>query len=295
MAITTEHIKTLRERTGAGILDCKKALEATDGDIENAINWLREKGIAKAAKKADRIAAEGLASVALLGDVAVVCEINSETDFVAKNEKFVSLVKEVNEALVQAQAHNLETGLAAPLGEGTVATALVAATSTIGEKIELRRVAALRQSEGDIVGTYIHMGGKIATAVLLRHCQNEEVAHDVAMHVAASAPQYLNKAEIPASFIEQETNVQMEAAKNDPKLAGKPAQALAKIVEGKMGKVLNELSLADQAFIKNPDQTIAQYVKAHGGELGAFIRFVVGEGIQKREDNFAEEVMSQVR
>ena len=295
MAVTAELIKTLRERTGAGMMDCKKALDSSNGDIEAAIDWLREKGIAKAAKKEGRIAAEGLTAIAVKDNKASMVEVNVETDFASKNEKFQKLVVDIANTVVGSDSKDLESSLQAKIGSISVADAIVQAVSVIGEKITLRRVITLEKTNQDVFGTYVHMGGKIGVIVTLKGTNDETVAKDVAMHVAASAPQYLNKQDVDQDYIEKETHIQLEAAKVDPKLQGKPEEALKNIVKGKVDKSLREICLSEQPFVKDPSVTVAQFVKNHGAEIVEFVRFKVGEGIEKREDNFAEEVMNQVR
>ena len=292
--ITTELIKNLRERTGAGMMDCKKALVECNGDIDKAGDWLREKGIAKAAKKADRIAAEGLTTVVTEGNYALICEVNSETDFVAKNEKFITFVNEIATAALKAKATTLEEALNAPLNDGTVNDAIVSNTATIGEKLSLRRIDLLEKTDSDSFGSYLHMGGKIGAVCVLSNTTNGTVAKDVAMHIAASNPQYNNTTDIPASEVERELHIQAEAAKNDEKLKDKPEAALTKILEGKINKWKAEISLVEQPFVKDPGMSVGKYVKQVGATVSTFVRYAVGEGLQKREDNFAEEVMSQV-
>ena len=292
--ITTELIKNLRERTGAGMMDCKKALVECNGDIDKATDWLREKGIAKAAKKADRIAAEGLTTIVTEGNYALICEINSETDFVAKNEKFINFVNDVATAALRAKATTLEEALNAPLNEGTVNDAIVSNTATIGEKLSLRRVTLIEKTSNDSFGSYLHMGGKIGAVCVLSNTDKADVAKDVAMHIAASSPLYINTTDIPAEETEKELHIQTEAAKNDEKLKGKPEAALTKILEGKINKWKAEISLAEQPFVKDPGMSVSKYVGQYGAKVANFVRYAVGEGLQKREDNFAEEVMSQV-
>ena len=279
--ITTELIKNLRERTGAGMMDCKKALVECNGDIDKAGDWLREKGIAKAAKKADRIAAEGLTTVVTEGNYALICEINSETDFVAKNEMFINFVNDVATAALKAKATTLEEALNAPMSEGTVSDAIVSNTATIGEKLSLRRINLLEKTDSDSFGSYLHMGGKIGAVCVLSNTTNAEVAKDVAMHIAASSPLYTNSADIPEVEVEKELHIQTEAA-------------LKKILEGKINKWKAEISLVEQPFVKDPGLSVGKYVAQSGATVTSFIRYAVGEGLQKREDNFAEEVMSQV-
>ncbi|MDD3383448.1 MAG: translation elongation factor Ts [Bacilli bacterium] len=295
MAVTAELIKTLRERTGAGMMDCKKALDASNGDIEAAIDWLREKGIAKAAKKEGRIAAEGLTAIAVKDNKASMVEVNVETDFASKNEKFQKLVIDIANTVVENGSKDLESSLKAKIDKITVEDAIVQAVSVIGEKITLRRVVTLEKTSQDVFGTYVHMGGRIGVIVTLKGVNDESVAKDVAMHIAASAPQYLSKQDVDQDYIDKETHIQLEAAKVDPKLQGKPEEALKNIVKGKVDKSLREICLSEQPFVKDPSVNVAQFVKNHGGEIVEFVRFKVGEGIEKKEDNFAEEVMNQVR
>ena len=292
--ITTELIKNLRERTGAGMMDCKKALVECNGDLDKATDWLREKGIAKAAKKADRIAAEGLTTIVTEGNYALIAEVNSETDFVAKNEKFITFVNDVATAALKAKATTLEEALNAPLNGGTVNDAIVSNTATIGEKLSLRRITLLEKGSNDSFGSYLHMGGKIGAVCVLSNTDKVDVAKDVAMHIAASSPVYINTTDIPAEETEKELHIQSEAAKNDEKLQGKPEAALVKILEGKINKWKAEISLVEQPFVKDPSLSVGKYVKQYGASVANFVRFAVGEGLQKREDNFAEEVMNQV-
>ncbi len=300
MANIVELIKVLRERSGAGMMDCKKALEATNGDLDAASDWLREKGITKSAKKADRIAAEGLTGVASQGDFAAIVEVNSETDFVAKNDMFVNLVKDIATSVLAAKATTLEAALAAPslvkepLNGATVADSVVAATARIGEKISLRRIQLVAKTADQSFGVYLHMGGKIGVVTVVTG-SDAVIARDIAMHVAASNPSYLSRNEVSKDWIEKETHIQLEAAKVDEKLKDKPAAALAKIVEGKVQKTLREISLLDQAFVKDPSKTVEVHLAEHKVAAVAFVRYGVGEGIEKKVDNFAEEVMSQVQ
>lgn len=295
MASIIENIKVLRECTGAGMVDCKKALEACNNEIEAASDWLREKGIAKAAKKASRIAAEGLTAIAIDGNYAAVVEVNSETDFVAKNEKFQTLVKNIANAILAAKPATLEDAQNVLMDGETIANVVVSATATIGEKITFRRFEVLEKTSDDVFGGYIHMGGKIASVVILTGTQDEEAAVDVAMHVAAMAPTYVTRNEIAPEVIEHERHIQLETAKTDPKLIGKPEQALARIIDGKLNKHFAEQCLVDQAFVKEPSLTVEKFVASKGGKVAKFVKFAVGEGMQKREENFADEVMSQIK
>lgn len=293
MAITAAMVKELRELTGAGMMDCKKALTACDGDMEKSIDWLREKGIAKAAKKNDRIAAEGLTRAAVNGNTGVVFEVNSETDFVAKNEKFLGLLDEIQGVLIENKPTDLDAALACAASEGTVADAVTTATATIGEKISLRRIAVVEKADDEFFGCYMHMGGKISALVTLKGKADEAVAKNIAMQIASMAPQYVNRDEMPAEVVEHERKVQTEIVKNDEKLANKPEKVLAGIIEGKISKNLKDLCLVEQEFFLDPNMKVAQYLKENGCDVVSFVRYAVGEGIEKRQDNFAEEVMSQ--
>ncbi len=283
-----ELIKVLRDRTGAGLMDCKGALLANDCDLDRAGDWLREKGLAKAAKKASRIAAEGLAHIKVCEKCGktVIIEINCETDFVAKGEAFHELVDQVAGLIMKNDIKTVEEAKAA--SESLFADATV----KMGEKFDLRRFEVIEKGEGSI-GTYIHMGGKIAVVTVLDK-ENDELAKQLSMHIAANNPSYLSEADIPADVLEHEKNVQREAAKNDPKLAGKPEQVLDKILDGKVKKTFAEVTLEDQAFLIDPDKTVGQLLKEKNVKVLKFIRYQVGEGIEKRKDDFASEVMNEV-
>ena len=288
--ITASLVKELRERTGAGMMDCKKALTQTDGDIDAAIDYLRENGIAKAAKKADRIAAEGLSYIEVKGNKAVILEINSETDFVAKNEKFVALVKNVAEAILAAEPATLEEALQVEAQGGTVEAVINEGIATIGEKLSLRRFEVVTKSDADAFGAYSHMGGRIGVLTLIEGSTDEEAAKDVAMHIAALAPKYLDESEVPADVLEHEKKVLTEQALNE----GKPANIVEKMIVGRINKFLEEITVVKQKFVKDDSFTVEKFLASKGGKLAKFVRYEVGEGIEKKEDNFAEEVMSQV-
>ena len=288
--ITASLVKELRERTGAGMMDCKKALTQTDGNIDAAIDYLRENGIAKAAKKADRIAAEGLSYIEVKGNKAVILEINSETDFVAKNEKFVALVKNVAEAILAAEPKTLEEALQVEAQGGTVEAVINEGIATIGEKLSLRRFEVVTKSDADAFGAYSHMGGRIGVLTLIEGSTDEEAAKDVAMHIAALAPKYLDESEVPADVLEHEKKVLTEQALNE----GKPANIVEKMIVGRINKFLEEITVVKQKFVKDDSFTVEKFVASKGGKLAKFVRYEVGEGIEKKEDNFAEEVMSQV-
>ena len=288
--ITASLVKELRERTGAGMMDCKKALTETDGNIDAAIDYLRENGIAKAAKKADRIAAEGLSYIEVKGNKAVILEINSETDFVAKNEKFVALVKNVANAILAAEPKSLEEALQVQAEGGTVEAVINEGIATIGEKLSLRRFEVLTKTDADSFGAYSHMGGRIGVLTLVEGSTDEQAAKDVAMHIVALAPRYLDESEVPADVLEHEKKVLTEQALNE----GKPANIVEKMIVGRINKFLEEITVVKQKFVKDDSLTVEKFVASKGGKLAKFVRYEVGEGIEKREDNFAEEVMSQV-
>ena len=283
-----ELIKELRDRTGAGMMDCKKALEATSSDIEKAIDWLREKGIAKAQAKSSRIAAEGLAGVVVEGNKAVILEVNCETDFVAKGDKFRALVEDSAKATLKANYSSIEeakTGTAQLYTDATV---------SMGEKLDYRRFEIVSKEAGNGFGSYIHMGGKIGTVVVIEK-DDAELAKGLAMHIAANAPKYICEAEIPADVIAHEKAIALENMKNDPKMAGKPEGMLNGIADGKVKKLLSESVLGAQVYLLDGEKTVAQVLKEKGNNVLKFVRYAVGEGIEKRKDDFAAEVMSQVK
>ncbi|MCA0988069.1 translation elongation factor Ts [Guptibacillus algicola] len=292
MAVTAKMVKELRDQTGAGMMDCKKALTENDGDMDKAIDWLREKGISKAAKKADRVAAEGLAAIVVEGNKAVIAEINSETDFVAKNDNFKVLINDIASHILKSNPESVEAALESKMENGqTVTEFLNNAIAKIGEKISLRRFQIVEKTDADAFGSYLHMGGRIGVLTLLEGTTDEEAAKDVAMHAAAVNPRFVSRDEIPAEEIEREREVLKQQALNE----GKPENIVEKMVEGRLNKFFEEISLVDQAFVKDTDQKVGKYVQSKGGSVKGFIRYEVGEGMEKREDNFAEEVMSQVK
>jgi len=292
MAVTAQMVKELREKTGAGMMDCKKALVQTDGNLEAAIDFLREKGLSSAAKKADRIAAEGTTFIQIEGNKAVLLEMNAETDFVAKNEAFQQLVQQVATHLLATEPASVEEALASTLEEGvTVENAISNAVAKIGEKITLRRFVIETKTDADAFGPYLHMGGRIGVLTVLEGSTDEQAAKDVAMHVAALNPAHISRDAVSADEVDRERKVLTEQALNE----GKPENIVAKMVEGRLGKYFEEVCLLDQSFVKNPDQKVGVFVESTGGKLVSFTRYAVGEGIEKREDNFAEEVMSQVK
>lgn len=288
MALNVALIKQLRDRTGAGMTDCKKALEETNNDIEAACDWLREKGIAKAAKKSGRIAAEGTTYVLTSGNDAVILEVNSETDFVAKSDAFKDLVKEVANILLDKKPANVEEA------KEVTKELFTNATVKIGEKLDLRRFEILHKEDNQTFGSYIHMGGKIS-ALLVLNGDNAEAAQGIAMHIAANKPTYLTTNDIPAEAVAQETAIQMEASKQDEKLANKPANVLENIIKGKVSKYFAESVLVEQDYLLEPGTKVGAYLKNHSLSIVKFVRFETGEGLEKRVENFAEEVQKQMQ
>lgn len=290
--ITAKLVKELRERTGAGMMDCKKALVETDGDIEKAIDYLREKGIAKAAKKADRIAAEGMTYVGVNGNDAVIVEINSETDFVARNEGFQELVKEIANQILETKPESVDALLETKLSTGdTVSERINKAISTIGEKLSLRRFAVRTKGDNDAFGAYEHMGGRISVLTVVEGTTDEEAAKDVAMHIAAINPKYVSSDQVNQEELAHEKEVLKQQALNE----GKPEKIVEKMVEGRLRKYLQEICAVDQDFVKNPDVTVEEFLKSKGGKLTDFVRYEVGEGLEKRDENFADEVKGQMK
>ncbi|WP_342447761.1 translation elongation factor Ts [Staphylococcus hyicus] len=292
MAISAKLVKELREKTGAGMMDCKKALQETDGNIDKAIDYLREKGIAKAAKKADRIAAEGITHVEVKGNDAVIVEINSETDFVARNEGFQQLVKEIANQILETRAESVEALNETTLPNGKkVSEHMNEAISTIGEKLSLRRFELRTKTDNDAFGAYLHMGGRIGVLSVVEGTTDEEAAKDVAMHIAAINPKYVSSDQVSEEEINHEREVLKQQALNE----GKPENIVEKMVEGRLRKYLQEICAVNQDFVKNPDQTVEQFLKTKGGQLVDFVRYEVGEGLEKREENFADEVKGQMK
>jgi elongation factor Ts len=273
-------------------MDCKNALTETDGDMDKAIDYLREKGIAKAAKKADRIAAEGTTYILAEGNEAVILEVNSETDFVAKNEGFQVLVKELAEHILANKPASVEEVNAQTMANGaTVESHVNAAIAKIGEKISLRRFEIKSKGDNDAFGAYLHMGGRIGVLTVLEGTTDEAAAKDVSMHIAALNPKYVSRDEVSSEEIEHERQVLTQQALNE----GKPENIVAKMVEGRLSKYFQDVCVNDQAFVKDPDQKVKAFVESKGGKIREFVRYEVGEGIEKRADNFAEEVMNQVK
>ncbi|HCG2527835.1 TPA: elongation factor Ts [Staphylococcus aureus] len=290
--ISAKLVKELRKKTGAGMMDCKKALTETDGDIDKAIDYLREKGIVKAAKKADRIAAEGLVHVETKGNDAVIVEINSETDFVARNEGFQELVKEIANQVLDTKAETVEALMETTLPNGkSVDERIKEAISTIGEKLSVRRFAIRTKTDNDAFGAYLHMGGRIGVLTVVEGSTDEEAARDVAMHIAAINPKYVSSEQVSEEEINHEREVLKQQALNE----GKPENIVEKMVEGRLRKYLQEICAVDQDFVKNPDVTVEAFLKTKGGKLVDFVRYEVGEGMEKREENFADEVKGQMK
>lgn len=289
--ISAQLVKQLRDMTGVGMMDAKKALVQTEGDIDAAVDYLRENGLAKAAKKADRIAAEGITNVLVDGNVAVVLEVNAETDFVAKNDKFQALVAKLSEVILANKPANLEAALEIVTPEGKVSDVIAEATTVIGEKISLRRFEIVEKSDADAFGAYLHMGGRIGVLTVLEGSTDADAAKDIAMHVAAINPKYVDRSEVSADELEHEKKVLTEQALNE----GKPANIVEKMIAGRLNKFLAEISLNDQPFVKDPDTTVSNFAASKGGSVKLFYRYEVGEGLEKRVDNFVEEVMGQVK
>ncbi|MGX4686484.1 translation elongation factor Ts [Vagococcus sp. JNUCC 83] len=288
--ISASMVKELRERTGVGMMDAKRALVEVEGKMEEAIDLLREKGMAKAGKKNDRIAAEGLANVYVAGNTAAIVEVNSETDFVAKNEKFQDLVKNIAKLVAENKPATMEEALKIKTSTGTIESDVIEATQVIGEKISFRRFEILEKDDNAAFGGYLHMGGRIAVLTVIEGTTDDVVAKDVAMHVAAINPRYVSKDQVSQEELEHEKKVLTEQALNE----GKPEKIVEKMVIGRMNKFLAEICLVDQPFVKDPDMTVEKFVASKGGTVKGFVRFEVGEGMEKREENFADEVASQM-
>ena len=287
--ITANMVKELREATGAGMLDCKKALTETNGNMEEAITWLREKGISKAAKKQTRIAAEGLAKAKVEGNKAVIVEVNSETDFVAKNPEFTGLVDLIATAILNSNVKTVEEVMKLEVEGNTIENIIIDKTATIGEKLSFRRFELVEKEDNQVFGTYSHMGGKIVTLAVLEGT-DEEVAKDVAMQIAAMRPLYLDKDSVPTERVEKEREILTEQAENE----GLDANKLPMIVNGRLNKFYEEVCLLDQGFVKENKMKVSKYVESKNMKVLSFVRYEVGEGMEKREENFADEVAKQM-
>ena len=287
--ITANMVKELREATGAGMLDCKKALTETNGNMEEAITWLREKGISKAAKKQTRIAAEGLAKAKVEGNKAVIVEVNSETDFVAKNPEFTGLVDLIATAILSSNVKTVEEVMKLEVEGNTIENIIIDKTATIGEKLSFRRFELVEKEDNQVFGTYSHMGGKIVTLAVIEGT-DEEVAKDVAMQIAAMRPLYLDKDSVPTERVEKEREILTEQAENE----GLDANKLPMIVNGRLNKFYEEVCLLDQGFVKENKMKVSKYVESKNMKVLSFVRYEVGEGMEKREENFADEVAKQM-
>ena len=290
MDISASMVKDLREKTGAGMMDCKKALVECNGDMDKAIDYLREKGISKAAKKAERIAAEGLSNIYIKGNDAVVVELNSETDFVAKNSEFKELLDKIGNTILDNKVETMEDALNAKCGDETINELIVNATAKIGEKISLRRFEKVTKEDSQVFGSYLHMGGKISSLTVVDG-DKEDVARDVAMQAAAMRPLYINIESVPAEDLEHEKAVIKEQVINE----GKKPEFADKIVEGRLRKFYEETCLEEQAFIKDSGITVKTYLENNNSKLVKLVKYEVGEGMEKRNDDFAAEVMSQIK
>lgn len=287
--ITANMVKELREQTGAGMLDCKKALTETNGDLKEAVNWLREKGISKAAKKQTRIAAEGLALSKVKDNTAVIVEVNSETDFVAKNPEFTSLVDNIASAILNSSVNTMEDALKLEVNGTTIEDMIIEKTATIGEKLSFRRFELVTKEDNQVFGTYSHMGGKIVTLAVLEG-NDPEVAKDVAMQIAAMRPLYLDKNSTPEEEIEKEKQILTEQALNE----GLDSNKIPMIINGRLGKFFEEVCLLEQGFVKENKMKVSKYVENKNMKVLSFTRYEVGEGMEKREENFADEVAKQI-
>lgn len=293
--VTAAMIKALREETGAGMMDCKKALVESDGDEAKAIDWLRKKGVANAAKKEGRIAAEGLSRILVKGDKAAIVEVNSETDFVAKNDKFLALLDTTLATLIDSDAKTVEEALALPTADGTLNDTFVNAVAIIGEKITLRRFAVISKTSDEEFGAYMHQGGRISAVVVVKGTNDAQVAKNMAMQVASMNPTYVSRNEMPQDVIAHERKILMEQIEGDEKLAGKPEKVKAGIVEGRLSKELQDMCLVDQLFFLDQDMKCGQYLKNNNAEVLSFVKYTVGEGIEKKQDDFAAEVAAMAQ
>ena len=290
MAITAKQVKELRDRTGVGMMDAKKALVEVDGDMDKAIDFLREKGIAKAAKKADRVAAEGLTKAVAKGNDAVIVEVNSETDFVARNDQFVELLETVALAILEQKPATVEAALTDVTVEGKdLDTYIKEKAAVIGEKISLRRFETLTKTDDQEFGTYSHQGGRISVLTLIDG-NSPEFASMVSMHIGGMKPQFLNEESVPAEVYEHEKAVLTEQSLNE----GKPKEIVEKMITGRLRKFFAEICLVDQKYLLDDSKTVAEVAKENNAETKAFFRFEVGEGIEKRQDDFASEVAAQM-
>ncbi len=294
MAVSIADVKELRERTSAGIADCKKALEACEGNMEKAIDWLREKGIAKAAGKASRIAAEGLASVIVNGNEAVLVEINSETDFSAKTDKFKDMVKLVATTILEKKPATVEEALELTAGSDKLSEVIAAVSFATGEKMTLRRFEVIEKTDDQVFGQYVHFDGKTGVVVVLNG-DKADVAKGVAMQLASMKAEYLTREDIPQEKIDHETELQTKIANEDPSFSKKPEKIQQSIINGRVSKTFQESCLVDQSYILDGTLTVGKFLAQNNMTAVKFVRFVVGEGIEKRVDNWVEEVMAAAK
>ncbi len=293
MSITVAMIKELRDMTGAGIMDAKKALQESEGSIEDAVTYLRKQGMAASAKKADRIAAEGVTSIKVEANKALIFEVNSETDFVARNENFQAMIDQIGNALLASDATTNEEALEVSLGDETIGEAIIQATATIGEKISFRRFEKLTKTDDQVFGSYIHMGGRISSVVVVDG--TPEVADDIAMQVASMNPKYNTRKDIDEDALNKEREIQESILANDESLQGKPEQVLNGIIQGRIAKTMKDFTLVDQDFFKEAKQTVGQYLKDNKATVVEFVRYELGEGLEKRVEDFAAEVQAQTK
>ena len=293
--VTAAMIKALREETGAGMLDCKKALVECEGDQAKAVDWLRKKGIANAAKKEGRVAAEGLSRILVDGNKAVIIEVNSETDFVSKNDKFLALLDTTLNTLVKSDAKTGEEALALTTEDGTLNDTFVNAVAIIGEKITLRRFAIVEKTDDEEFGAYMHQGGRISALTVVKGSHDAQLAKNMSMQVASMNPTYVSRDEMPQEVIAHERQILMDQLASDEKLANKPEKVKAGIVEGRLSKELQDMCLVDQIFFLDQDKKVGQYLKENNAEVVSFVKYTVGEGIEKKQDDFAAEVAAMAQ
>ena len=295
MAITAAQVKELRELTGAGMLDCKNALTETNGDVQAAIDWLRERGIAKAQKKSGRIAAEGLAKVVIEGNKAIAVEVNSETDFVAKNEQFLTLLDTVANTILHSQAKVNEEALELATVDGHLKDTIVNAVATIGENITLRRFELLEKADDEIFGSYTHQGGRIVSVVVVKGTDDAQVAKNIAMQVASMNPSYISRDYMPKEIVDHEREIQVQLLNNDESLVNKPEKVKAGILEGRLSKSLQDMCLVDQEYFLDTNLKVKDFLKENHAEVTQMVKYAVGEGIEKKEDDFAAEVAAMAK
>ncbi len=294
MSVTVAMIKQLRDMTGAGIMDAKKALTETNGNLDEAVTYLRKQGMAASAKKADRIAAEGITDVKVSGNNAVVFEVNAETDFVARNESFLAMIEEIGNALLNSDVATNEEALALDVNGESIEEKITQATATIGEKISFRRFEKITKADDEVFGSYVHMGGRISSVVVVNG-GNEAVADDVAMQVASMNPKYVTRDDIAAEDLAKEREIQESILANDESLQGKPEKVLEGIISGRISKTMKDFTLVDQDFFKESKQTVGAYLKEYGATVKSFVRYELGEGLEKRVEDFAAEVQAQMK